>query len=212
MVNEDKLKYFDLYARAEPTRMLYAVAGQPLQDVRVSFKDWPAMKNAQPLGQMPVLECAAGTLVMSNSIARYVAKRFGLSGKTAWEEALNDMVVEMCIDCYEDIAQKIYYWQIFKRQPEPDNSDMIKREIKERIMMSLKFIEALADKRGTKFIVCNQISLADVWLYSFLEFGLAAFPELMDVTLWVKAFVERVRNTAEMQSYLATRPASPIGV
>ena len=46
MVAKDKLFYFDLRGRGEPTRMLYGLADVPLENDRVSFGDdeWPSRK------------------------------------------------------------------------------------------------------------------------------------------------------------------------
>ena len=41
------LRYFDWRARAETSRMLFALAGVEFEDVRISAEDWPAAKNGQ---------------------------------------------------------------------------------------------------------------------------------------------------------------------
>jgi len=55
----DKLVYFNLRARAEPIRMLYALAGKPLNDVRVHTPvDWLEIRNGKHdtyLYSLPVL-------------------------------------------------------------------------------------------------------------------------------------------------------------
>lgn len=38
------LHYFDARGRGEPARLLFAVAGIPFQDRRVSQEEWPAIK------------------------------------------------------------------------------------------------------------------------------------------------------------------------
>ena len=45
MASEDKLVYFDIKARGEPTRMVYAVAGNPLKDERIPAEQWPSKKE-----------------------------------------------------------------------------------------------------------------------------------------------------------------------
>jgi glutathione S-transferase len=39
------LYYFDAKGRAEPVRVLFAVAGVPFQDVRIDFKNWASFKK-----------------------------------------------------------------------------------------------------------------------------------------------------------------------
>ncbi|XP_067942430.1 probable glutathione S-transferase 8 [Watersipora subatra] len=208
----DKLVYFTAHGRAEPTRMLYIVAGKSLNDVRVTHQEWPIMKGEQPLGQVPVFHCEEGSLVMSRTIARFAAKRLGLVGETAWDEAMNDMVVETCSDCMEEITREVYYWLIFKRCPEPEDSAKVKEAVRGKIVKSMNFIQSLAEKKGKKFILDDKILFADIGLYCFLEFGRKAFPDLLEITPWVKEFVEKFQNDERIKNYLATRPPSPIGI
>ena len=52
-----------------------------------------------PLGVMPVLEYDGEVLSQSKTIARFLAKEFGVAGKTNIEQAKADMIV----DCVTDI-------------------------------------------------------------------------------------------------------------
>jgi len=101
-MSQDKLLYFPVRARGEAIRMLHAIADKPLNDERVTFEQWGAegIKQKQPLGQIPTYTCDQGVMVMSNSIARYLAKKFGMMGENLWEEALNDMVQEATLSFF----------------------------------------------------------------------------------------------------------------
>ena len=44
---EYKLYYFDGKARAEATRMLFNLADQPFQDIRVTNEEWMEMKPSK---------------------------------------------------------------------------------------------------------------------------------------------------------------------
>ena len=44
MAQQDHLLYFNIRARAEPIRMLYAIAEKELNDERINPEDWPARK------------------------------------------------------------------------------------------------------------------------------------------------------------------------
>jgi hypothetical protein len=51
-----KLTYFNGRDRAEVTRLIFTVAGQKFEDVRIEQDEWPSHKSEMPLGQIPVLE------------------------------------------------------------------------------------------------------------------------------------------------------------
>jgi len=50
MATTYKLTYFNLRARAEPTRLVFAYAGVDYEDIRISFDnqaDWLPLKNSK---------------------------------------------------------------------------------------------------------------------------------------------------------------------
>ncbi len=85
-----KLIYFNFRGRAEISRMLFSLGKQAYEDKRIELKDWPAMKKETTFGALPVLEVIENNettvLAQSVSIARYLANRFGLAGKTDLEK------------------------------------------------------------------------------------------------------------------------------
>ena len=52
-----------------------------------------------PLGVMPVLDYDGEVISQSKTIARFLAKEFGIAGKTHLQQAKADMIV----DCVTDI-------------------------------------------------------------------------------------------------------------
>ena len=61
-----KVYYFELYARAEPIRMILAKAGVEFENVRLSGQAWVDFKSSGKLeyGQMPALELDDGTMLV----------------------------------------------------------------------------------------------------------------------------------------------------
>lgn len=53
----DKLLYFDSRGRAEPIRMLYALAGEPLIDERVSMEEWQSTYKTSRVTITMVMVC-----------------------------------------------------------------------------------------------------------------------------------------------------------
>ena len=56
-----KVYYFDLFARAEPIRMMLTLAKVPYEDCRMTGQPWMDLKPTLEYGQMPVLELYYGT-------------------------------------------------------------------------------------------------------------------------------------------------------
>jgi hypothetical protein len=85
-----KLIYFNFRGLAEPSRYIFAVAGQEYEDFRFEREDWPKHKPNTPFGQSPVLEVSDGShttqIAQSAAIARYLANKFGLAGKNDIEK------------------------------------------------------------------------------------------------------------------------------
>merc|ERR1712020_865342 len=93
-----KLTYFNLRGRAEPSRLILAQAGVDYEDHRIEKEEWPALKPKTPCGQLPVLSYNGTEIGQSITIARFLAKEFGLAGKTKLEEARADMIVDCIVD------------------------------------------------------------------------------------------------------------------
>lgn len=120
-----KLSYFNVKALAEPIRLLFAYGGVDYEDIRVSQEEWAELKpsklnllftfflftknvfflKAMPMGQMPVLEVDGQRVHQSVSMARYVAKRVGLSGDNDWE----NLLIDTAVDTVNDFRASTYY-------------------------------------------------------------------------------------------------------
>lgn len=51
-----KLYYFNAKGRAEPIRLIFALAGQKYEDFRFEKDQWPQYKARSPSGHVPMLE------------------------------------------------------------------------------------------------------------------------------------------------------------
>lgn len=74
MASQPRLVYFDFPGRAFPARVCLRAAGKAFVDERIKFEDWPALKPALPLGQVPVLEVDGKCYCQSIPISCYAAK------------------------------------------------------------------------------------------------------------------------------------------
>uniref|UniRef100_A0A915PCD4 Glutathione S-transferase 1 n=1 Tax=Setaria digitata TaxID=48799 RepID=A0A915PCD4_9BILA len=98
-----KLTYFNYRGRAEVIRLLFAQANVSYEDVRISRKEWPALKSKTPFGHVPILEVNGKVLAESHAIEKYLARKFGLLGADEWEAAKIDEIVMNL----EDLRRKI---------------------------------------------------------------------------------------------------------
>jgi len=88
-----KFSYFDMEAKGELTRLLLHAGNFDFEDHRIPISEWPGEHKATTtFGQLPMLQWDGVELAQSMAIARFVARRAGLAGKTDLEFAQADMV------------------------------------------------------------------------------------------------------------------------
>lgn len=78
-------------------------------------------------------------------------------GKTLWEEALHDMITENVSEGIDAVIKKVYAWKYAKREPEPENPDKVYQEVKVKWQSILEQLQKVAEKRGKKFIVSDEV-------------------------------------------------------
>jgi glutathione S-transferase len=211
-----KLHYFNLRARGELIRLLFAVADVRYEDHRIDFKDWLPLKPTFLFQQLPVLEfCSADgkttQINQSGTIAMFLAKEFGLAGSTHLEaaqmQALGETISDMLTGIFEVVFSKT------------DSEEVKAKKLAElREERLTKFLEAFekyfkANLSASGYIVGNKLSMADLAFFNVfdqlhdvkaLEFAslLAAYPTL-------SVHYKVIRDHPRLKSYLATRPAGP---
>ena len=95
------LSYFDTYGRGEPARMMLSHAKVDFIDDRISFKDWPGLKESKFGGTgLPVLTVPSGKqLDQSHSIFRLIARRNGYYPSNVEVQLDHDWIIEN----YDDV-------------------------------------------------------------------------------------------------------------
>jgi len=200
-----KIIYFNATGRAETMRMIFKVAGVEFEDVRLEHDQFtPEMKAGLPFGQLPVLEVDGVKLGQSNACARYLARKFNLAGKTDFEQAQVDMIV----DCFEDSSKPMI--SFFHEKDETRKAEMKKKFIDEQLPALLTLLEKLltANHGGDKFFVGDELTWADIqfltlskWLtlLAGIENPYAKFPKLA-------AIKTRVENVPQIADWIEKRP------
>lgn len=78
-------------------------------------------------------------------------------GKGLWEETLHDMVVETVMENWNKALSKVCMWKVFKMAPEPEDSEKVVEEVAASLKKCLNYIQSIAEKRGKKFIVGDEV-------------------------------------------------------
>jgi len=207
----DKLLYFNARARGEAIRMLYVVAGKEYENAIIPDGTFAKIKPDLPFGQVPTLETGDGSLCMSNTIARYVGRKLGMVGSSHWEESLHDLVVECSQDVMNMFAMPgIYKWLVFKIIPDPSDKDEQLENAKQKWIKTLNYVQSIAEKRGKKFIIGDEIGLADIWLWCAMDFTKNGCPDIMSLTPWAKEFAAKFEADPRVKKHLESRPTTTV--
>jgi len=158
-----KLTYFNMTARAELSRLILAQAGAEFEDCRIERADWPELKKSLCLGQLPVLEVDGIVIAQSMTIARFLARKFNLVGKTDIEAAEADQAIDAVKDLFVIVTP------IVKEQDSEKKEEMIKKLETETLPTWLRMMERLLTSKGGKHFAGTQLTWADIALYDTLE-------------------------------------------
>ena len=105
-----------------------------------------------PFGQVPVLEVDGKLLSQSNSIARYVANKFGLTGNNAWDAA----VCDQWVDALVDVLQHMVVWK-FRGKTQEDKDEAKKTLYETALPDFLKRATKALEKNPDGLIVCDKV-------------------------------------------------------
>jgi glutathione S-transferase len=203
-----KLTYFNGKGPAEIIRLILVAADVPFEDNRLSFEEFAKVKSTLPFQQLPVFEINGNiTLCQSQAIARYLARKYNLAGKTELEQVRADMIV----DCIQDTLNPT---GPFYREQDPVKKAELKRKyIEEQLPVFLTNLEALlvANNSGDSFFVGDSLTWADL----FLVRAHAAFDLLLGIQQpfvnhsKLKSLYERVIHLPRIAAYHAKLPVTP---
>ncbi|XP_060535714.1 glutathione S-transferase-like isoform X2 [Cylas formicarius] len=198
-----KLIYFDAPGRAETIRYIFAVAGVEYEDYRFPKEKWPELKKEMPFGKVPVLEIDGRQVAQSNAIARYLAKQFGLAGKSDWEALQSDVLV----DTLEDLKMSMM-------GPMREQDPIRKEEQKVKVMKEVvpyylsKFEKIVSENGG--FSVGSELTWSDLAFAVSLDYfeqvyggdALRPYPAL-------KGLKDKVHALPAIADWIAKRPPAP---
>ncbi|OWA50473.1 putative Glutathione S-transferase 1 [Hypsibius exemplaris] len=203
MAPKYKLHYFDTAGRAEVIRWIFAHAGQEFEDNRIKKADWPALKATTPNGQLPYLEVDGKLLFESIAIARFVARKTGLTGKDDFEAAQADALVDYCSDAAKGLLAVLH-------EPDEKKKLALKEEyLKVGVQPYLKALERhlQANKNGEGFFVGDKPTWADLAIANFLD-NVSPQSDFLEDYHLLKAHRQRVHELKGIKEWLAKRPVN----
>lgn len=217
MTKQYELVYFDVRARGEVSRLLFALAGQKYVDTRLASDvadSWLlTIKQTCAFGQLPQLivvndeDNSKLVLHQSAAINRYLARVLKLNGNTAAAEALIDSVVDQCIDIRTE----------FKAQAGHEAKLLW---MQSTLPLMLQQLQAFAVEHGgpNGVVSCNdQLTIADVQLYhvtsTIRQHPSPPLTEALNTLLLLHAplintIVTAVARHAGVSHWLNTRPVT----
>ncbi|RUS84491.1 hypothetical protein EGW08_007730 [Elysia chlorotica] len=197
-----KLTYFDLRGRAEVSRLIFAYAKQEFEDKRIQFPDWPALKPNTPFGQLPILEVDGQVIGQSTAINNFLAREFGLYGKTNMESCQVDQIGCLLED-YFQLAIKAMF-----EKDEAKKAQLMKELKEETAPKYLDLLEKLLKKNGSGYFVGKEITLADINVYNVTWAFLNEAPAALDSFPLLKEFHHKVNSIPQIKSYVDARKPS----
>jgi len=204
---EYKLTYFNIRARGEHIRFIFAYAGVPYEDIRINFKDWPDMEPKIKTGQLPILQFDGKELSQSQAIARFLAGKYDLVAEDPFVAARADEVAGFMTELQlefrtasieKDEAKKSVFQDEFVKTVAPKYYGIME--------------ELVASTGSGKFIRGDKPSWQDFYIANWIEiFGDGLVGEnFVDQYPNLKKVKEAVFAIPAIKAHVDKRPKSKI--
>ena len=199
------LTYFDYDgSRGEVARLALHLAGVAFEDRRVTWKEWPSVRDRMPFMGMPVLEVDGVVITQSNTINRYVGKLAGLYPKDDWQAALVDEVMAAIEDITVEIEETLTL--------DPESKKKAREALaKGPLLRYLQQIEARLKRGGGEWFVENRLTVADlkcyIWIQALTDGGLDHITDnfVADNAPLLVQHMDRVASQPKIAAYYAAR-------
>lgn len=198
--------YFKSQGRAEPIRLLLALAGQPFTERHVVREQWPEEKKHTPLGQVPVLferdERGERVIPQSQAILRHLARKFDLYGQNEDERVQADVVADTVLDITPTFSPLLM-------GPLRGNAEAIAKYVAEQWPLNAAKLDKLMARRpggDGPFFVRSSPTFADVVVFQSLHAHQALVPTILDGHAALRRFYDAMEALPALQERLRTRP------
>ncbi|CAI2350008.1 unnamed protein product [Caenorhabditis sp. 36 PRJEB53466] len=203
-----KLVYFNGRGLAEASRQLFHLARVPFEDHRLTEKEFEHLKPTLPTGQVPILYIDGLEYSQSTAIARYLARKFGFSGKTPEEELLADGIVDTFkdwINSFKLLAEVILFGKT------PEDVMKVREEVaKPAANVYFSYLNKILAKNSSGFLVGDSLTWADLVVADNLTSCLNT--EVLDESEEPRLaeFRRTILKTEELKDYFEKRPVTTL--
>ncbi|EDV25617.1 expressed hypothetical protein [Trichoplax adhaerens] len=197
-----RLTYFNSRGRGEIIRYLFALAGVPYEDVRVTSEEWKKMKSDSkaPFGQLPMLEVDDKVLCQSHAIAAYLAREFGFAGKTSADE----YKVYAVQGAVTDVMTKLI--GIFFEADEAKKAEKLKDFSENFLPPWLSAVEKVYKEGGTSFFVGDSLTLGDLYFLLTAETLQSMNKDIFKSVPALDGLFDRIANNPRIKAWREKRP------
>lgn len=193
-----ELLYFPLRGRAEPIRLLFALAKVAYTNTGVT--NWPELKPKTPLGQVPVLieRGADGErqLAQSGAILRHLARVFDLYGADEAAKTQADFIAETVSDWRAKFAP-VNFAAFMKTE----------QSVIDKYWADLPTTLALFDRLlgDNEFFAGKSATFADALAFDTLDGNVTLKADCLNDFPRLSAFLARFRELPGVAEYVAQR-------
>ncbi|RDD47888.1 S-crystallin SL11 [Trichoplax sp. H2] len=197
-----KLTYFDIRARAEVARYLFALAGVEYEDKRVTQEEWQKMKPnvPNPFHQLPILEKDGNVMIQSNAISNYLAMEFGFHGNDNMEKYKIEMVGESIYDMSKAMMTANF------EKDEEKKAKLTEDFYGTFLPKWLSAMEKILKESTGDYFVGNRITLADVGFIFSCDYLLAAKPDAFKDHPGLSGLYDRLAANPKIADWRKNRP------
>jgi len=171
--------------------------------------EWQAVKPKTPFGHLPMLEVRDEadklvlTLAQSQTIARYLARQFGLAGQNAQEQSLAEMYCDQLHDMGYAFIQDFFN---VHQASDAVRQSKLDKYFTETVPTEFARFEAQLERNNTGFLVGQGMTWADLQLFRYLDLLLDKRDSILALFPRIKQLVEdKIEKSSRLTEYLANR-------
>ncbi|CAG5117597.1 unnamed protein product [Candidula unifasciata] len=202
MANSDiKIIYFNIPGRAEVSRLVLVLAGKQFEDVRISGAEWRDIKPTTPFGTCPVLVLDGKMYGQSKAIAVFLAREFGLYGRTNLEGLQIDQAMHLMEDFIQEYGSRYFF--VTDEAKKAEGAKQMREEITPRFM---GYFEKLLQDNATGYLAGDRVTVADLTVFDMYTGFLGSFvQEWIDKFPLIKQLVATVESNERIRAYREQR-------